>query len=128
MTRAEVDAAPAPNATNWPLAIIIARALKTGVNPTVPEFRIRAWEEAAGARVHVFAATPSGRSGEVREERIASVLVPIDRFVEIAATEKYNARRITVTAYREPVKQLRFYQFETPHIDIPVRPWTPPQR
>ena len=126
--RTEMRADDAPYATDWPLATVPARALNAGVNPTVPEFRIRSWREGAGGvRVLVFAVTVSGPTREVREGQIASVFVPIDQFVEIAATEKYNARRISLTAYIDPLKQRR-YDVETPLIDIPVRPWTPPQR
>lgn len=127
--RTEMPAATEPYATDWPQLTVPARALKAGVEPTVPEFRIRAWREGgAGVRVLVFAVTASGPAREVREEQITSVFVPIDQFVEIAATEKYNARRISLTAYVDALKRRRPYSIEAPHIDIPVRPWTPPPR
>jgi len=123
--RTEMPVATQPHATDWPQATVPTRALRAGENPTVPEFRVRAWEEGgAGARVLVFAVNISGPTREVREEQIASVFVPIDQFVEIAATEKYNARRISLTAYID-VRRRRGYSVETPHIDIPLRPWTP---
>jgi hypothetical protein len=125
--RTQMPAATAPHATGWPMATVPARGLKAGVDPTVAEFRVRSWEEGAGVRVLVFAVIASGPELEVREEQIASVLVPIDQSVEIAATEKYNASRISLTAYIDQIRRPR-YSVETPHIDIPVRPWAPPQR
>ncbi len=76
----------------------------------------------------VFAVIVSEARREVREEQIASVLVLVDQFVEIRATEKYLARRLTLSAYRIPPRTWRSYNLEAPKIDIPVRPWTPPQR
>ena len=125
---AKMTAADAPHATGWPMATVPARALKAGVDPTVAEFRVRSWAEAEGVRVLVFAVTVSEPRREVREQQIASVFVPVDQLVEIPATEKYRARRLTVAAYRIPAREWRPYSLETPKIDIPLRPWTPPQR
>ena len=113
--RAEMRAATMPYATGEPRVTITARALKTSVDPTVAEFRVRSWNEGEGVRVLVFAVIPSDVGREVREEEIASVFVPVDGFVEIAATEKYNARRITITAFREPLlrRPYRPYVVET---------------
>ena len=103
--RTELPAAAAPYATGGPLATVQARALEAGGNPTVPEFRIRSWREGADVRVLVFAVTSSGPTREVREEQVTSVLVPLYQSVEIAATEKYNARRFSVTTYiHQPVR------------------------
>ena len=110
------------------MATFPARALKAGVDPTVAEFRIRSWEEREGVRVLVFAVIAPGPTPEVREEQIASVLMPIDQYVEISATDKYRARRITFNVYRNNPPRRLPYIIETPRIDIPVRPWTPPQR
>src|SRR5687768_10229189 len=57
-SRAEMRAATAPYATGEPQATIQARALKTGVDPTVADFRIRSWDEGEGVRVLVFAVIP----------------------------------------------------------------------
>jgi hypothetical protein len=127
--RVEMPVASAPYTADWPRATVPARSLKAGVDPTVTEFRVRSWREGdAGVRVLVFAVTVSGPTREVREEPITSVFVPIDQYVDIAATEKYNARPVSVTAYVEAPKRPRRYVIEAPHIDIPVRPWAPPQR
>ena len=127
--RIEMPVAGAPYTDDWPRATVPARSLKAGVDPTVPEFRIRSWREGeAGVRVLVFAVTVSGPTRDVREDQITSVFVPIDQFVEIAATEKYNARPISLTAYVDAPRWRSPFVIEIPHIDIPVRPWTPPQR
>jgi hypothetical protein len=127
--RIELPVASAPYTDDWPRATVPARSLKAGIDPTVPEFRIRSWREGgAGVRVVVFAVTVSGPTRDIREDQITSVFVPIDQFVEIAATEKYNARPISLTAYVDAPRPRRPYLIETPKIDIPVRPWTPPQR
>ena len=110
------------------MATVPARALKAGVDPTVAEFRVRSWEEGEGVRVLVFAVIASGPKPEVREQQIASVFVPVDQFVEIPATEKYRARPLTLSAYRIPSRRWRPSNLEAPKIDIPMRPWTPPQR
>ena len=123
---AKMPAAVVPHATGWPMATVPARALKAGVDPTVPEFRVRSWEEADGVRVVVFAVMVSEPRREVREEQIASVFVPVDQFVEVPATEKYRARRLTLSAYRIPTRRWRSSPLEAPKIDVPVRPWTPP--
>ena len=71
------------------------------MTPTVPEFRIRTWLEGEGVRVIVFAVTQKAAirpSDDDREVQIASVFVPAGQSVEIDATEKYNAQRVTVRA------------------------------
>jgi hypothetical protein len=72
------------------------------VTPTVSDFRIRTWVEGDGARVLVFAVTrkagsPVGSDDE-REIQIASVALSSGQSMEITATERYNARPITLTA------------------------------
>ena len=125
--RGEISAAWGPYTTNWPFAIVPARSLKAGVDPTVPEFRIRGWHEADGVRVLVFAVSVSEPSGVVREQQIASVFVPIDKYIEVVATEKYRARRLTLTASSEFARRPP-YTVMPLHYDIPIRPWNPPQR
>lgn len=138
--RAEMPSAPGPHSADWPSVLVPARSLKAGVDPTVPEFRIRGWYEAGGARVVVFAVSLSEPSRVVREQQIASVFVPVDKYVEVAATEKYRARRLTLTAYGKPGRPPSAlvtppappavvpYEIRPRYIDIPVRPWNPPQR
>ena len=91
-----------PYATGGPWAGVPARALKPDVTPTVSDFRIRTWIEGDGVRVLVFAVTrkpgsPLGSDDE-REVQIASVALSSEQSIEITATEKYNARPITLTA------------------------------
>jgi len=127
--RAEMPAAGVPYTTDWPSVMIPARSIKTGADPTVPEFRIRAWHEAEGVRVLVFAVSVSEPSRVVSERQIASVFVPFDKYVDVPATEKYRARRLTLTAYRELVRGSSApYEVRPHYIDIPVRPWSPPRR
>jgi hypothetical protein len=100
--RAGMQAVTTPYATGGPWAAIPARALKPDVTPTVSDFRIRTWVEGVGARVIVFAVTrkpgtPLGSDDE-REVQIASVFVTAGQSVVIDATEKFNARPITVRA------------------------------
>jgi hypothetical protein len=89
-----------PYATGGPWAGVPARALKSDVTPTVSDFRIRTWVEGNGARVLVFAVTrkpgsPLGSNDE-REVQIASVALTAAQSIEITATEKYNARSVTL--------------------------------
>ena len=145
--RTEIPAAAAPYATGGPLATVPALALRAGVEPTVQEFRVRAWQEGgAGVRVLVFAVTVSGSTGEVREEQIASVFVPFGPSVEVAATERFSARRLTLTVIdsrftsRGIVRRLappplpppprygvELYRGDVPN-DPGMRPWQPPPR
>jgi hypothetical protein len=102
--RAGMRAVTTPYATGGPWAGIPARALKPDVTPTVAEFRIRTWVEGVGVRVIVFAVTrkpgtPLGSDDE-REVQIASVFVVAGQSVVIDATEKYDARRVTLTAQK----------------------------
>ena len=122
--RSGMSAAAAPYAAGVPWAAVPAMALQGGADPTVAEFRIRSWVEGEGARVLVFAVTRTDPRREANEEQIASVVVPIGQSVEITATEKYNARRITLSAGT----LLRRYTIQHHGIDLPVRPWTPPPR
>jgi hypothetical protein len=132
--RGEMPTASARYTGDWPMVIVPARPLRIGVDPTVPEFRIRAWQERQGVRVVVFGITASARGQQVREQQIATVFVPINQYVEIAATEKFRARRLTLTAYTDgqtPQGNLGApapWRIEPRHIDIPVRPWMPPQK
>lgn len=133
--RGEMPTFHRPYTADWPVIIVPAHPLKTGVAPTVPEFRIRAWQEAHGARVLVFGVTLSGPKSEPREQQIASVFVPVDQYVEIRAAEKFRARRLTLTAYNDGSQTSRTpgagvpapapRRIEPKYIDIPVRPWTP---
>jgi hypothetical protein len=98
-----VKPATKPYATGLPFAfgIIPSHPLSSDVTPTVPEFRIRTWLEGEGVRVLLFAVTQKAAflpSDDDREVQIASVLVPTGQSVVIDATEKYNARPVTVRA------------------------------
>ena len=100
--RASVKPIATPYATGVPWAALPSRPLTPDVTPTVTHFRIRTWLEGEGVRVLVFAVT---RKSELlknfdadREVQIASVLVPAGQSVVIDATEKYNARPVTVRA------------------------------
>jgi hypothetical protein len=100
-SRAGMQPVTTPYATGGPWAGIPARALKPDVTPAADDFRIRTWSEGDGARVLVFAVTrkpgaPVGSDDE-RETQIASVALSTAQSMEITATEKYNARPITVT-------------------------------
>jgi hypothetical protein len=100
-----VEVADAPTASLVPTTapytdgglVVPARPLKPGVKPLVSEFRIRAWSAPGVAalfrrvRVVVFAIRGTGA-----EQQIASVEVGSDQPVEIAATEQFSARRITL--------------------------------
>ena len=100
--RASMKPVTAPYATGGPWAALPSRALTPDVTPTVTDFRIRTWLEGEGVRVIVFAVTRKGgspvNSDDEREVQIASVFVAAGQSVVIDATEKYNARRVTVTA------------------------------
>jgi hypothetical protein len=94
-------------ATGAPWGSVPSHPLSPDVTPTVPEFRVRTWLEGEGVRVLLFAVTRKAAirpSDGDREVQIASVLVPAGQSVVIDATEKYNARPVTVRArpvYRE---------------------------
>jgi len=90
-----------PYATGLPWASVPVRPLTPDVTPTVTHFRIRTWLEGEGVRVLVFAVTQKAAirpSDDDREVQIASVFVPAGQSVVVDATEKYNARPVTVTA------------------------------
>ena len=91
-----------PYATGGPWAAIPARELKPAVTPAVTDFRIRTWLEGEGVRVIVFAVTRKlgspVNSDDEREVQIASVALTAGQSVVIDATEKYNARWVTLTA------------------------------
>lgn len=90
-----------PYATGAPWGVIPSHPLRPDVTPTVPEFRIRTWLEGEGVRVLLFAVTQKAAirpSDDDREVQIASVFVPAGQSVVIDATEKYNARPVTVRA------------------------------
>jgi hypothetical protein len=115
-SRAGVEPVAISYATGGPWAGVPARALKPELTPTVSDFRIRTWVEGDGARVLVFAVTrklgsPIGSDDE-RELQIASVALSEGQSMEITATEKYNARPITLTAPKRPAfLQLRRLEF-----------------
>jgi len=98
--RASVKPAATPYATGVPWAALPSRPLTPDVTPTVTHFRIRTWLEGEGVRVLVFAVTQKAilPSADDREVQIASVFVPAGQSVVIDATEKYNARPLTVRA------------------------------
>ena len=97
-----------PYTTGAPWASVPSHPLSPDVTPTVPEFRIRTWLEGEGVRVLVFAVTQKAAirpSDDDREVQIASVFVPAGESVVMDATEKYNARPVTVRA--RPVERRR---------------------
>ena len=94
-SRAGVQAVTVPYATGGPWAAVPARAIGSSV-PTVSNFRIRAWEEGTAARVLVFAVAPRP-DGTEAETQIASVVLAAGETREITATEKYNARPVTIS-------------------------------
>jgi len=103
-----IKPATKPYATGLPIGIVPSHPLSPDVTPTVPEFRVRTWLEGEGARVLLFAVTRKAAfrpSDDDREEQIASVFVPAGQSVVIDATEKYNARPVTVRA--RPVNRQR---------------------
>lgn len=122
--RSGMSAAATPYTAGVPWAAVPAMALPRGADPAVAEFRIRSWVEGEGVRVLVFAVARTNPGSQVREEQIASVFVPIGQSVEIRATEKYNARRLTLSAGR----MLSPYTVQYHGIDLPAQPWPPPQR
>ena len=98
--RAGMRAVTTPYATGGPWAAIPAHPLTPDVTPTVTDFRIRTWAEGEGVRVIVFAVTRKPgtlNSDDEREAQIASVALTAGQSVVVDATEKYNARRVTLT-------------------------------
>lgn len=99
---AGMQAVTTPYATGGPWAAVPARSLAPDGTPAVTDFRIRTWLEGDGVRVIVFAVTrkPGSpvNSDDEREVQIASVALTAGQSVVIDATEKYNARRVTLTA------------------------------
>jgi hypothetical protein len=100
-SRAAMTPATTPYTTGGPSATVAARALRPDVTPSAADFRIRSWTEGDRARVLVFAVTrkpgaPVGSDDE-RETQIASVAMNADQSIEVTATEKYNARPITLS-------------------------------
>ena len=122
--RSGMSAAAAPYTAGVPWAAVPAMALPGGADPAVAEFRIRSWVEGEGVRVLVFAVARSNPRAEAREEQIASVFVPSGQSVEVTATEKYNARRFTLSAGTA----LRRYTVQYHGIDLPVPAGPPPPR
>jgi hypothetical protein len=104
-SKAGMRAVITPYATGGPSAGVPARALNPDVTPTVTDFSIRAWVEGEGARVLVFAVTRKPGSpidsDDERQTQIASVALGAGQSLEITATEKYNARPITITVSEE---------------------------
>ncbi len=125
--------------------VLAATPLKPGVTPRVSQFRIRAWSEApAGGRGGGVRVVVSAIHAQQREAQIASVLVAMDKAVEIAAPETFNARHMTVTLgtsaslSRAPAPMLpATWRVETGRGgpwrgDVPtdpgLSPWPPPPR
>src|SRR5688572_33125442 len=130
--------------------VVPARPVRPGVTPLVSEFRIRAWIEAevAGLGGSLRVVVSAIRAQE-REQQIASVVVSPNQSVEIAATEKFNARRITLRAISPnstprpmvrrfaapplplpgsaPKYRIEIYRGDVP-TDPAMRPWQPPPR
>jgi hypothetical protein len=121
---------PKPYTVGGPWAVVPARARTAGQPATAIEFRVRAWKEKDGARAVVYAVNQ-----RLAEQQIASVFVGVGKPVEIAATEKFNARPITIqlltamTNGRRPIEVVPV-RFTVEYIGdpIPVRPWQPPPR
>ena len=127
--------------------VVPAEPLTPGVVPRVSQFRIRAWSEAAvGGRGGGVRVVVSAIQAQQREEQIASVLVGMDRAVEIAAPEQFNARRLTIrvgnpaSLFRSatrpaapvPAPPPATWRTEPYRGDVPtdpgMRPWPPPPR
>ena len=123
--RAGMHAAGEPYATGGPWAGIPAVPLKADTDPTVTDFRIRSWTEGDGVRVLIFAVTALGGGRQAREQQIASVLVRIGQSVEIAATEKFRARRITLVTERRASLP---YRLQQRGIDVPLPIFAPRRR
>jgi hypothetical protein len=94
-SRASLEIVTTPYATGGPWAAVPATPI--GSQPsTVTDFRIRAWAEGAAARVLVFAVSPRP-DGTETETQIASIALAPGESQEIRATEKYNARPVTIS-------------------------------
>ena len=119
--RAGMEPVSTPYATGGPWAGIPTRPLTPEVTPTATDFRIRTWLEGSGVRVIVFAVTrmpgSAANSDDERETQIASAAVNDGQSLVITATEKYNARRISVTATR-----LEFRGEPPVELNLPSRP------
>ena len=94
-SRAFLAAVTIPYATGGPWASVPSRPQGLE-SPTVSSFRIRAWAEGTGARVIVFAVAPRPDETET-ETQIAAIALAPGESQEITATEKYNARPVTIT-------------------------------
>ena len=95
-SRAGLAAVQTPYATGGPWAAIPAAA--SGAAPvTAAAFRIRTWTEGTGARVIVFA-VQTRTDGTEGETQIASFAIQAGESREVAATSKYGARPVTVSA------------------------------
>ena len=91
--------------TRWQAIPATAPNTTPQAAPFVNEFRIRSWVEGDGVRVLVFAVnTPQPfrpiRLAPDREEQIASVALKVGESFEVTATDKYNAKRVTVNVSR----------------------------
>ena len=94
-SRAGLEVVTTPYATGGPWAAVPATPI--GSEPsTVTDFRIRAWAEGAAARIIVFAVSPRP-DGTETETQIASIALAPGDSQEIKATEKYNARPVTIS-------------------------------
>jgi hypothetical protein len=104
--RAGMQPVTTPYATGGPWAAIPASAPRSQPDaaPLTDDFRIRTWVEGDGVRVLVFAVMKEDtgilRRFPDREEQIASIALKAGESFEVTATDKYNARRITVNALR----------------------------
>jgi hypothetical protein len=99
--------------------VVAAKRVKPGAAaPTVPEFRLRAWNEGDSLRVVVFT-VPTNRKGE---KQIASQLLSWDQPpVEIHATTNYGAQPLTVRADSTPPRPWQFGPDLVRSLDL-VRP------
>src|SRR5262245_56687033 len=88
-----------------PWAAIPARPLQPSAQVTVKSFRIRAWQETAKSRVVVYAVTEerdSGGKSVEQQTQIATYLLEFGESVDVAATERYGAAHVTLTAEGSP--------------------------
>lgn len=89
----------------WVAIPAIAPNTTPDATPLVHHFRIRSWVDGDGVRVLVFAVTRPNRNAPIgllpdREEQIAAIALKAGESFEVTETDKYNARRFSVTASR----------------------------
>jgi hypothetical protein len=95
ISHAGLEPTTTPYATGGPWAAVPASPQGTAT-PTVTDFRIRSWSEGAAARVLVFAVATRA-DGTESETQIASIALAPGESQEVRATEKYNARPVTIS-------------------------------